>query len=270
MFRRTMKVADYHMHTPLCGHASGEPTEYAAHAASIGLEEIGFTEHAPMIRDGFDDWHMTRAEIGIYLENIERARRNNPGIQIKAGLEVDYLPGHEDHIRELWTLHDWDYFIGSVHYISDTFAIDNPHLVSEWQKHDTMEIWTEYFSRLTKAAESGLFQILGHADLCKRFCFYPKEDYTHLFDRLIKAAAKSGMAIELNTAGLRKDCKEIYPHPSLLRMAKQHGVPITFGSDAHKPGDVGMNFDEALQLARDCGYTHRCRFSRKQREFVPF
>ncbi len=78
------------------------------------------------------------------------------------------------------------------------------------------------------------------------------------------------MAIELNTEGLRKDCKEIYPSSKIVQMAKDRGVAITFGSDAHAPGEVGMNFTEALQLARSVGYTHARRFTRRTAESVAF
>jgi histidinol-phosphatase (PHP family) len=118
-------------------------------------------------------------------------------------------------------------------------------------------------------AESGLFDIIAHADLCKKFCFYPKEDCAPLFARFIAAAKRSGAAMELNTAGLRKDCKEIYPSPPIVRLAGEAGVPITFASDAHAPGEVGANFAEALALARGAGYTQTLRFTRRQREVIP-
>ena len=71
------------------------------------------------------------------------------------------------------TLHPWDYFIGSVHYVSDSWAIDNPYKLSEWKNRDVMEVWSIYFERLTMAAEIGLFEIIGHADLPKKFGHRP-------------------------------------------------------------------------------------------------
>jgi histidinol-phosphatase (PHP family) len=118
------------------------------------------------------------------------------------------------------------------------------------------------------AAESGLFDIIAHADLPKKFGFYPKQDCTPLFTRFLEAAKERDVAIELNTAGLRKDCKEIYPSPQIVRLACQMGVPITFASDAHAPDEVGMNFGEALELARTTGYHRSCRFRQRQREEV--
>lgn len=262
--------ADYHMHTPLCHHATGEPPEYAARALEIGLTEIGFSEHSPMRRDDFDDWRMLLSDLDVYVEKVHLARRNHPRLAIKLALEVDYIPGHEEWIRDLAARHPWDYFIGSVHYVSDSWDLDNPKKLSEWKKRDPMEVWSVYFERLTLAAESGLFEIIGHADLPKKFCYYPTQDCTPLFERFLSAAKKSGSAIELNTAGLRKECKEIYPSPGFLQRAAAKGVPITFGSDAHAIHEVGMNFKEAIDLARGAGYSSCCRFTRRQRELVKF
>lgn len=261
--------ADYHMHTPLCRHATGEPIEYAAQAVKLGLDEIGFSDHSPMPRDDFDDWRMRDADLDLYVTKVREAQRTFPNLTIKLALEVDYLPGQEDWIRHLTARHPWDYLIGSVHYVSDSWAIDNPLMLSTWKSRDPFEVWTVYFERLTQAAESGLFDIIGHTDLCKRFCFYPAQDCAALYDRFLEAAGRKGVAIEINTAGLRKDCREIYPSPAILGRAAKHGVRITFGSDAHAPGEVGLNFAEAVALARSNGYTHCCRFTQRRCQTVP-
>jgi histidinol-phosphatase (PHP family) len=260
--------ADYHMHTPLCRHATGEPTEYAAQAVKAGLTEIGFTDHSPMRQDDFDNWRMRSDQLDEYVEKVRRAQREHPQLTIKLSLEVDYLPGHEDWIRELATRHPWDYFIGSVHYVSDSWDVDNPYKLSEWKARDPFEVWSVYFERLTMAAASGLFEIIGHADLPKKFRYYPDRDCTRMFETFLREAKRSGTAIELNTAGLRKDCREIYPSRHFLQLAHQTGVQITFGSDAHAPGEVGLNFAEALQLARAVGYTHALRFTQRQPQYV--
>lgn len=261
--------ADYHMHTPLCRHAAGEPIEYAAQAVKLGLDEIGFSDHSPMPQDDFDDWRMRDADLDLYVEKVRHAQRAFPHLTIKLALEVDYLPGQEQWIRHLTARHPWDYLIGSVHYVSDSWAIDNPLMLSTWKTRDPFEVWTVYFERLTMAAESGLFDIIGHADLCKRFCFYPSQDCAALYDRFLQAAGRYGVALEINTAGLRKDCREIYPSPALLERAAKHKVRITFGSDAHAPAEVGLNFVEAVALARAHGYTHCCRFTQRRCQTVP-
>jgi len=255
---------DYHMHTPLCRHATGEPVEYAKRAVAVGLTEIGFSDHSPMARDDFDNWRMNASQLDEYVEKVRKAQRDFPQLTIRLALEVDYLPGHEDWIRDLASRHPWDYFIGSVHYVSDNWDIDNPAKLSEWNHRDAFEVWSTYFDRLTMAAESKLFEIIGHADLPKKFGHRPSRDCTPLFETFLSAAKKSGCAIELNTAGLRKDCREIYPSRQILELAFQKGVPITFGADAHASAEVGMNFAEAVQLARDIGYRECCQFASRK------
>jgi histidinol-phosphatase (PHP family) len=260
--------ADYHTHTPLCRHATGEPVELAAQAVKAGLGELGFSDHNPMPRDDFDDWRMRLSDLDLYVEKVQKARRDYPNLAIKLALEVDYLPGYEDWVRDLAQRHPWDYLIGSVHYVSESWAIDNPQQLSEWKTRDAFEVWSTYFERLTMAAESKLFDIIGHADLCKKFCFYPKQDCKPLITRFLEAAHQNNAAIELNTAGLRKDCREIYPSPAIVKLAARAGVAITFGSDAHAPGEVALNFVEAVQLARSAGFSHWTRFTRRRRETV--
>jgi len=181
-------------------------------------------------------------------------------VTIKLAMEVDFVPGMKPGFA------NWPRAIPGT--ISSARSItspipgtwNNPKKISEWKHRDPDGVWTAYFERLTLAAESGLFEIIAHADLCKKFCFYPKQDCTPLFSRFLKTAKQKGVAMELNTAGLRKDCREIYPSPQIVQMAAKEGVPITFASDAHAIGEVGMNFAEAVALARSAGYTHYCRF----------
>ena len=262
--------ADYHLHTPLCRHATGEPADYAKRALALGLTEIGFSDHAPMPQDDFDNWRMNADKLDEYVAKVRQARKDFPQLTIRLALEVDYLPGYEDWIRGLAARHPWDYFIGSVHYVSDAWAIDDPGKLSEWKHRDAFEVWSVYFERLTQAAETGFFEIIGHADLPKKFGHRPPDHFTAHYQKFLAAAKKHDCAIELNTAGLRKDCREIYPSREILRLAFQKGVPITFGSDAHAPGEVGMNFAEAVQLAREVGYQKCCRFAQRKRESFSF
>src|SRR5215471_2192789 len=261
---------DLHMHTPLCRHATGEPVDYAKRAVEIGLSEIGFSDHSPMRQDDFDDWRMRFDQLDEYVQKVRRAQREFPQLTIRLSLEVDYLPGQEEWIRELSARHPWDYLIGSVHYVSDSWAVDNPNKLSEWKHRDAFEVWSTYFERLTMAAETGFFEIIGHVDLPKKFGHRPTQNCTPLYQKFLQAAKQHDCAIELNTAGLRKECKEIYPSREILQLAFQNGVPITFGSDAHAPGEVGMNFAEAIQLAREVGYTERCEFAQRKRRSVKF
>lgn len=261
--------ADYHMHTPLCHHATGAPTEYAAQAVAIGLPEIGFSDHAPMRQDGFDSWRMGLADLDEYVRLVEQARRDHPGLPIRLALEVDWLPGQEGWIRELATRHPWDYLIGSVHYVGPDWAIDDPGTLSRWKRENPDDVWAAYVDLLAQAAASGLFDILGHIDLPKKFGFRPHDDVLPRYDRLLRTVQASGVAIELNTAGLRKECREMYPARDILSLAARRGVALTFGSDAHAPAEVGAALVEAQRLAHEVGFTVTRRFSQRRATDVP-
>jgi len=137
------------MHTPLCRHAVGEPVELAAQAVKVGLYEIGFSDHNPMPEDDFDNWRMKAAELDEYVAKVGEARRAYPALAIKLALEVDYIPGRADWIRELAARHPWDYLIGSVHYISDSWDIDNPSRISEWKSRDPLPTFTAYLTHMS-------------------------------------------------------------------------------------------------------------------------
>ena len=262
--------ADYHLHTPLCRHATGEPGDYAKRALAVGLTEIGFSDHSPMRRDNFDDWRMRADQLDEYVAKVRKAQKDFPNLTIRLGLEIDYLPGGEEWMRDLAARHPWDYLIGSVHYVSDDWAVDNPHELSKWKNRDPFEVWSAYFERLNGAAGTGFFDIIGHADLPKKFGHQPDRDCTPLYEKFLNAARKNKCVIELNTAGLRKECGEIYPGRQILKLAFQKGVAITFGSDAHAPEEVGMNFAEAIQFAHSVGYQESCQFVKRRRQLVKF
>ncbi len=259
---------DYHTHTPLCRHAEGWPTEYARVAVEKGLAEIGFADHSPMA-EPFDDWRMLIEELPRYLEAVEEARAAFPQLPIRLGLEVDYLPGHEAWIEKLATLADWDYLIGSVHYIAPGWEVDHPKYISRFEERPVAEIWEMYGTAYVAAIRTGLFDFMAHPDLPKKFGHRPEGDLRRFYDPIITALAETGTAFEINTAGLRKPVGEIYPAPQFLTLAREAGVPLLINSDAHLPEEVGAGFDIAARAAVDAGFGELVRFEKRQRSFAP-
>lgn len=258
------------MHTPFCRHAVGAPTEYAAEAVRAGLTEIGFTEHAPMITDDFDDWHMFYGDLDAYVDGVGKATADHPELNIRIGLEIDYIPGHEDWIRQLASHHPWDYLVGSVHYLGEKWGFDHPDHVDSWEGRDLMAVWAEYFERQTQAAALGVFDIIGHCDLVKKFGHRPDGDCIELARPFLEEVKRKDSAIEINTCGLRVPAAELFPGDPILAMAAETGVGLTFGSDAHAPKNVGYNFALAVTAARRAGFTHGRRFAGREFEAVAF
>jgi histidinol-phosphatase (PHP family) len=257
---------DYHLHTPLCQHAVGAPREYVLAAQQAGLEEIGFSDHNPMPTQ-FDDWRMGPDQLPEYLALVEEARGEFPAYRIRLGLECDFIPGQEDHIRALAARAEWDYLIGSVHYIRPDWDVDNPRHLKRWSEQPVEEVWQSYFDAYQKMVESCLFDFLAHPDLVKKFGHRPAGNLSRFYLPTLDAMAEAGAVLEINTAGLRKDVKEIYPSRDFLVAAYQRHIPIVINSDAHAPGEVAYGFDQAYALAREIGFTQVMRF--KKRKAIP-
>ena len=256
---------DLHNHTSRCNHAEGTIDEYIEKAIELGIDIYGFSEHAPM---DFDPKYRLRfEEMNDYAADILAAKEKyKDKIEILLGYEVDYLPGHMDD-RVLNA--DVDYLIGSVHFL-DKWSFDNPEFLSGWKERYIDDIWQAYFEAVEMMAKSGLFDIVGHLDLIKVFKYLPRRDIRNLAKKALAAISEADMVLELNGAGLRKPVKEIYPSKPLLEEAFSLGIPITFGSDAHKVEQVGYGYDEAVSLAREVGYTKAVTFEGRDRKMITF
>src|SRR5438046_2454012 len=122
----TMTI-DYHMHTPLCRHAVGEPIEYARAAAAAGLDEICMTCHSPM-PEWFDQWpRMTRAELPRYVAMVREAAEEAP-VRLKLGIEADYFPGTESYVEEMLSEWPFEFVLGSVHILIPQYRERFGHL----------------------------------------------------------------------------------------------------------------------------------------------
>lgn len=260
-------MIDYHMHTPLCKHAVGSPEEYALRAIQLGIAEIGFSDHNPMPPDYDPDFRMTIGQYSTYVEMVERCRRAVPRLSIKLGVEADYHPGTEGFVRRILERYDFDYVIGSVHYLGK-WGFDNPDRVHLWKGVNVYAAYEEYYELVARLARTGLYDIVGHPDVVKKFGHRPERDYEPLERRALEAVARAGMALDVNTSGLRRPAREIYPSLRILKRARSMGIGITFGSDAHEPRLVGEAFDRALAHVRAAGYTHCRRYTKRRWETV--
>ena len=261
------QLADYHVHTPLCHHANGWPVEFAARAVARGLGELGFADHNPM-PEQFDDWRMALGDLPRYLEEVEKARAQFPQLTIRLGLECDFLAGREAWIEELRTMADWDFFIGSVHYLSDGTEVDHPQAIKRYAGGETGAIWDAYWKTYERAIRSGLFDFMGHPDLPKKFGFIPDGDLRRYYDPVIAALAEAHTPFEINTAGWRKQCAEQYPARQFLELAHAANVPLLINSDSHDVAELTAGFADAVALAKDVGFTHTVRFAKRVKSLV--
>ena len=245
----------------------GAPEAFVDAAVAAGLSEYGISDHAPHLPEPFDDWRMSVAELPAYFEWIERARAHAAGrIPVRAGLECDWLEGCEPWITDLASRHPWDFLIGSVHYLGD-WDFDNPKWLGRWAESDVDAVWTHYWGAYAKMADSGLFDILGHPDLVKKFSRVPGGDLDRFYEPVIEVIAANGAVIELNTAGWYKPCAAAYPAPRFLELACAAGIGLVISSDAHAPTEVARDFQRAIEVAAAAGYRETLLFEKRQRRF---
>jgi histidinol-phosphatase (PHP family) len=238
---------------------------YIERAIELGIDIYGFSEHAPM---NFDEYYrLPFTDMNDYENDVKELQvKYHNQIKILLGYEVDYL---QPYLDERVLNAKVDYLIGSIHFL-DEWGFDNPEFKAEYENRNIDEIWQSYFDNIESMAKTQHFDIVGHLDLIKVFNYMPKKDIRLIAKNALKAIKVNNMVLELNTAGLRKPCKEIYPNESLLSLAYELDIPITFSSDAHAIGQIGYQYDEAVKLAKNIGYTKAVTFQERERELIKF
>jgi histidinol-phosphatase (PHP family) len=273
-------LTDYHLHLrPDEGGTAFERyftaenvARYLAAAEAAGIEELGVSEHVYRFRQALDLWshplwvENARDDIDAYCEFVR-------GTPLRLGVECDYVPGAEERTAELLGARDFDYVVGSVHFVGDGDAAVDHDGFDVWEGGgDADEIWRRYFEALAACARSGLYDILAHPDLVKvwgRSRPLPERDLRAFYEPAVEAIAESGIAVELSTAGLRKPVGELYPSRQFAEMCIEAGASFALSSDAHLPEQVGFEYDRAVDFLGELGIDEICVFEQRQRSLAP-
>jgi histidinol-phosphatase (PHP family) len=271
-------LTDYHLHlrpdepetTPERFFTAENVDRYREAAEAAGIAELGVSEHVYRFRQALELWRhpfweeQARDDIDAYCEFVR-------GAGLRLGVECDFVPGSEDRTASLLEARDFDYVVGSVHFVGDR-AVDHEGWDAWERGGDPEKIWKRYFEMLAECARSGLFDILAHPDLVKvwgRGRPLPERDPRHFYEPAVEAIAESGIAVEVSTAGLRKPVGEIYPAPAFAAMCAEAGVPFALSSDAHIPEQVGYGYDRALEFLGELGVGEISVFERRARRLEP-
>lgn len=258
------KLFESHSHTPLCNHAVGNPSEYAAVALDRGLRGLIVTCHNPMPNGFSQHVRMREDQFEEYIDLVAQTRETWEGrVDVRLGLEADYFEGYEAYLEKQLASADFQFVLGSVHPQIAEFR-------SKYWQDNEVEVQRTYFRLLAQSAESGLFDSLAHPDLIKNHtskCWEPLvifDDIRHALDRI----AATGVAMELNTSGLNKTISEMNPFPAMLIEMCQRDIPITLGADAHEPRRVADGYENALQILSACGYQNVSFFLERKRQDI--
>jgi histidinol-phosphatase (PHP family) len=272
-------LTDYHLHlrtdaldASAAEHFTQSNVErYRSMASERGIAELGVSEHVYRFEQALEVWRhpfwqqYAHDDLDSYCAFV-RDQTN-----LRLGIEADFVPGAEDRMANLLEAREFDYVIGSVHFIAEG-AVDMDEY-GAWEKgRSAEEVWRRYFQTIGESAASGLFDVLAHPDLVKywgRERPLPEGDPRHYYELAMDGIAQSGIAVEVSTAGLRKRAGEIYPAPAFLQMCLEAGAPIALSSDAHRPQDVGADYDAALELLERLGVSELCVFDHRVRRLQP-
>ncbi|HUV36300.1 MAG TPA: histidinol-phosphatase HisJ family protein, partial [Patescibacteria group bacterium] len=247
-----------------CGHATGELEEYITEAFRKRFVEIGFSAHLPKVTEP-DPYHaMLEQDLPRYVERVRELQERYSGrITIKLGIEADYFAGHEAETRRLIDAYPFDYVLGSLHFLGDWHFTSRVGL-DRYRTENPDSAYARYFELIGRLIKSDLFDVLAHPDAIRRAGFSPNTPMDDTYRDIAVLLRERGMAIEVNTAGIRRRTGSLYPEPAFLAAAAREGVPVTIGSDAHAPGDVGRDFQTAFRLLRDVGIREVATFAKRR------
>jgi histidinol-phosphatase (PHP family) len=264
---------DCHMHTPLCGHASGMPVEYVEAAARAGLQLITFTCHLPMDRVdmGGPGIRMSTKMLPVYLDLVEQGRKlgERLGVEVLCGIEGEWHPDPEilAEIDQSLALHPWDFVLGSLHAALVAYERRFEQLGCR-NDHDRIEL---YFRDLADGVRSKRYDSMSHPDVVRLYGVvdrYEPSEHEATIRAFLQACVESRTCIEVNTSGLIKAVPCLHPHPLILKWASEMGVKLTLGSDSHRPDQVGQFFNEVIPQLRAAGFSSVNYFRNRVRSAV--
>ena len=272
-------LTDYHVHlrpderdsTAERFFTPGNAERYRETASDRGITELGVSEHVYRFSAALEIWdhpfwrRYASDDLDAYCGFVREET------DLRLGIEMDFVPGREDRIATLLGRRDWDYVVGSVHFLRD-LAIDAEDY-SIWGSGESPErIWRRYFETLAESARSGLYDIISHPDLVKvwgRATPQPEGDLRRYYEPAVEAFAESGVAVEFSTAGWRKPVGEQYPSVPYLEMLVDAGCPIALSSDAHEVEQLGFEYERAVELLERVGVREIAVFDRRERRLEP-
>ena len=272
-------LTDYHVHlrpderenTAERFFTAANAERYRETAAERGIAELGVAEHIYRFSAALEIWDhpFWRRYAHDDLDSYCAFVRDQT--DLKLGIEMDFVPGREDRIATQLDGRDWDYVVGSVHFLRDR-SLDTEDY-SVWGTGESAEkVWRRYFETLAELARSGLYDIVSHPDLVKvwgRAAPIPDGDLRRYYDPSVEAFAEAGIAVELSTAGWRKPVGEQYPSVPYLEMLVDAGCPIALSSDAHVPEQLGFEYERAVALLERVGVREIAVFERRRRRLEP-
>lgn len=213
----------FHIHTARCGHTSGETDEeYVKTAIQKGASAIWFSDHCPFPGDPFFE-RMKYEELDSYISSLKQLQEKYKNdIQIKIGLEAEYLPSYHDYYKELQD--KTDFLIIGQHFFEENGKFFFQNNISA-----TGEV-LGCSRAILDAAQTGCFDAIAHPD--RIFRNYGMWD--NFCDKIKESIIKTNLPVEINAKNISSG---IYRPEFFEHIHNQ----MIFGCDAHKTEELLLN-----------------------------
>ncbi len=243
------ELVDYHVYSTFSCDGKSSINDYCERAIELGIREIGFSEHVDFdpSDEGFgffnhDNYTFAIKEAQLLFKNK---------LVIRKGIEVDYQSRFEDQIRNWLLGKNFDFVIGSVHYVKG--EIINHRLLTGRDLH---EVYEEYFDEVEKSIKSCLFRIIGHLDIVRKFAVNKPiqqrdPDYRERIETVLEQIKDQKMFLEINTKPSvpRRGSIEMLPSKEMVRKYLNcGGKRVSLGSDAHSMEELGSGIKETFKF----------------------
>lgn len=267
---RCLIPADIHNHSTLSPDGFDEPMRMAERACGLGIKHFALTDHIET--EKFDSWDYAGAIEKSYRSFLEIKERFAGRMEVYYGAELGQplfnLPLAEKILAE----HDFDFVLGSTH-CTRTYPSLNQIPDSDEDRRRCLD---EYFEEELRLAEWGQFCSLSHLTFPLRFISgdfggheVDMERYNAVIDKILETIISRGVALEVNSSGIRKGLHVPMPSEEYIRRYyDKGGRMVTVGSDAHRVSDVGADIPQCLEMLKGVGFSEICVFKKKQPVFI--
>jgi len=250
----TIIPLDYHIHSRFSCDCDESMEAMARAAVAEGVRQIGFSDHFDPIPLDYCHNYLKPDEWWQALGSCRELFADT--LTIQAGVEIGEPHRFQEDTDELLGQYDWDYVLGSLHWVGEQVVFDDPYF-----EHTPDEAYSFYFREMQKMVAEGDFDILAHMDVVKRYGFdkyggFDPALYEGEIRAVLKTLAERGLSLEINTSTLRRPVGETSPGSTILGWFKQEGGRhVTLGSDAHHTEHVGFGLHHALDNVQEAGFT---------------
>lgn len=259
----------YHIHTSFSCDCDSSMEEMCQTALKAGVAEIGFSDHFDL-HAGDPCRGYLRPDAWWQAFRHCREVFEPQGLTLKAGVEVGEPHIFRAEVDDLLERYEWDFVLGSLHWVGADTIFDRDF----FHRHPPQEVYRLYFEEIATMCQVGQFDILAHLDVVKRIGYeaygcYDVREWEAYVRPVLEYCADRGIALEVNTATLRRSVKETTPTRSVLCWYREMGGQyMTIGSDAHHPRDVVAGLDKAIEEVRSAGFTQLTRFTGRRASWV--